>query len=136
MQEISDLERRLTAALERIARAANKEPSGIATERESRLAAEAEELRAALTDEQRATAELRLKLQDWEASAREERQLHDNEVSALKAIHATQSRDLVILAERLKADLAELQAERQAESDEVARILAAIAPLVEEAQDA
>lgn len=133
MQDVTDLERRIIAALERIARAAAPARADLAP---AGSAAEAEGLVEALEQERRARADVQRRLDDLAARQSEAVQSHAAEIAALKALHATQSRDLVALAERLKADLAALRAERGAEAAEVSRILAALGPLVQEAQNA
>lgn len=133
MQDVTDLERRIIAALERIARAAAPARTDLAA---TGGAVDADGLVEALEQERRARADVQRRLDDLAARQSEAVQSHAAEIAALKALHATQSRDLVALAERLKADLAALRAERGAEAAEVSRILAALGPLVQEAQNA
>lgn len=133
MQDVTDLERRIIAALERIARAAAPARADLAPQGG---AADAAGLDEALAQERQARAEALRRLDELAARQSEAAQAHAAEIAALKALHATQSRDLVALAERLKADLAALRAERGAEAAEVSRILAALGPLVQEAQNA
>ncbi|MGQ0610371.1 MAG: hypothetical protein ACT4N9_04610 [Paracoccaceae bacterium] len=133
MQDVTDLERRIIAALERIARAAVPARADLAP---SGGAVDAGGLAEALEQERRARAEAQRRLDELAARQSEAAQTHAAEIAALKALHATQSRDLVALAERLKSDLAALRAERGAEAAEVSRILAALGPLVQEAQNA
>lgn len=133
MQDVTDLERRIIAALERIARAAAPARTDLAV---TGGAVDGDGLAEALEQERRARADVQRRLDELAARQSEAAQTHAAEIAALKALHATQSRDLVALAERLKADLAALRAERGAEAAEVSRILAALGPLVQEAQNA
>ena len=111
MQQISELERRITAALERIGRgvegltAANAAPSAMLPE------SEFAKLNDVLDEERMANAQLNERL----------RVHRDREVAL-----ANQVTDLT-------AQLAALQAARTEEAAELADILAALNPLIEEA---
>lgn len=118
MQQISELERRITAALERIGRgvegltAANAAPSAMLPE------SEFAKLNDVLEEERMANAQLNERL----------RVHRDREVAL-----ANQVTDLTAQLASCTAELAALQAARSEEAAELADILAALNPLIEEA---
>lgn len=146
MQDITDLERRITAALERIGRGID----GIATAAPPPAALGAEvvegglpfgpdELQAALDEERMANAQLHERvrvLRDKEAADRQ------RNVETLSALHNElqgERKDRAILREQIESleqELAALRAERRAEADQITDIVAALNPLIEEARHA
>lgn len=147
MQEITDLERRITAALERIGRGIDGIVSGAAAIPVRRVAEEIEggmpfspdDVRAALDEERMANAQLNERvrvLRDKEAA---ERQRNAETLSALQNELQGERKDLGILREQidsLEQELASLRAERRAEADQITDIVAALNPLIEEARHA
>lgn len=149
MQEITDLERRITAALERIGRGIDGIATGTATGAtppdarrelvEGGLPFGPDELQAALDEERMANAQLHERvrvLRDKEAA---DRQRNAETVSALQIELQGERKDMTILREQidsLEQELATLRAERRAEADQITDIVAALNPLIEEARHA
>ncbi len=146
MQEITDLERRLTAALERIGRGIEgiRQETGAPVPRAdddegAELPFGADEIRAALNEERMANAQLHERvrvLRDKEAA---ERQHHADTVAALQDELQDEAKATAILRaqiESLVQELASLRAERRAEADQITDIVAALNPLIEEARHA
>lgn len=131
MQDVTDLERRITAALERIGRAATRGP-----ELGADGAGEAAQLREALEEERMALAQAHERLNALQAAAAEAGAAHEAALNALRAEHASQSRDLVVMVKRMRRELAALYAQRSADTAEINGIVEALNPLIEEARNA
>ena len=110
MQEIIDLERRITAALERIARsvAQSGTPHMVLSDPAEIVAPE--NLQEALEEERMANAQLHERLRILRDRETVDRQNFEAEVAALKAAHATEARDLVILVDNMTRELTALRA--------------------------
>ena len=136
MQEIIDLERRITAALERIARSVAQSVTPHLVPSDPAEIVAPENLQEALEEERMANAQLHERLRILRDRETVDRQSFDAEVAALKAAHATEARDLVILVDNMTRELTALHAERRAEAEEITDIVAALTPLIEEARHA
>lgn len=144
MQDIAELERRITAAMERISRglALRAAPLETADPGADAAAGEIARLSEALDEERMANAQLNERL----------RVLHDRleggtpqtaadpaEVGALQASLAAKEAEIAELRRVLAGaghEIAALRAARAAEAAEIAEITAALEPLVEEARHA
>lgn len=135
MQDIIELERRLTAALERIGTALDTGP-GLAAD--DAAAAEIARLNDALDEERMANAQLneRVKVLRERAGA-EAGPAPAAEVQELQAQLAAQTDEIAtlrrVLAEAGK-EIANLRAARAAEAAELAEVVAALDPLVGQAE--
>ena len=119
MQDIIDLERRITAALERIGKSVKDRP--VSSPDAGAATAPGGGLQDLLDEERMANAQLQERL----------RILIDREAAL-----AAELADLTARNDALTRDLAALQAERQAESSQITDIVAALNPLIEEARHA
>ncbi len=141
MQNITDLEQRITAALERIARAVATEPLR-AQDHDAPVGGEADPdgeanpLFAELQEERMANAQLQERLRSLREREQSSSAKHEAAIAALKAVHAKQSRDLVALVDSMTKEMNALRAERRAEAEEITDIVAALNPLIEEARHA
>lgn len=150
MQEITDLERRITAALERIGRgiegigqsraaaqAGNKAPiSGLDA---GSAATGADEILAALEEERMANAQLQERLRALRDKQAAESRRHSDELTALQDELQGERQEMAVQREqidRLEQELAALRTERRAEADAITEIVAALNPLIEEARHA
>ncbi len=136
MQEIIDLERRITAALERIARSVAQSAAPRAAPSDPAEIVAPENLQDALEEERMANAQLHERLRILRDRESVDRQNFEAEVAALKATHAGEARDLVTLVETMTRELTALRAERRAEAEEITDIVAALNPLIVEARHA
>ena len=136
MQEIIDLERRITAALERIARSVAQSVAPRAAPSDPAEIVAPENLQDALEEERMANAQLHERLRILRDRESVDRQNFEAEVAALKATHAAEARDLVTLVETMTRELTALRAERRAEAEEITDIVAALNPLIVEARHA
>lgn len=143
MQEITDLERRITAALERIGRGVE----GLGRPRAfAQSAADpddfpmaSEDLQAALDEERMANLQLNERLRVLRDKDAADRQRQGEELTALQGELQGERRELALLREQidsLEQELAALRAERRAEADQITDIVAALNPLIEEARHA
>lgn len=149
MSDISELERRLSAALERISKAsAARAEAGLQTALDSEKAtnAELEERVAALKDRQDGQV---AKLTARVASQQDQLLKLDAELQQLRASNAQlrelngQLRETVttglapeLIDKAVTAEIEALQAQRSADAAEVDAILAELQPLIEEARHA
>jgi hypothetical protein len=118
MQEIAELERRITAALERIGRGVEGLTAAAATPSAMLPESEFARLNDALDEERMANAQLNERLR-----------IHRDREATLAA-------EVADLTEQLagrEAELDELRAARGAEAAELADIVSALTPLIEEA---
>ena len=141
MQKITDMEQRITAALERIARAVAKEPRRVQdhdapVRGEAALDGEANPFFAELQEERMANAQLQERLRSLRERELSSSAGHEAAIAALKAVHVEQSRDLAALVDRMTKEMNALRAERRAEAEEIKDIVAALNPLIEEARHA
>jgi allophanate hydrolase subunit 1 len=144
MQDIIDLERRITAALERIGRSvaqvAERAPepgdaaAGFSASPSSELLPE--DLQVALDEERMANAQLQERLRAVREREQGDRQRFDEALEAAKAAHLAEMDEMSAAMERLTTEITALQAERQAETEEITDIVAALTPLIEEARHA
>lgn len=149
MQDIAELERRITAAMERISRglAARAEAAVAAAPDMAEAEAEIARLTEALDEERMANAQLterlrvlhdRLEAASAEAAGKAQAAPAD-EVEALRLKVAAQEAEMAELRRVLTGaghEIAALRAARAAEAAEVARLTAALEPLVDEARNA
>lgn len=141
MQEILDLERRITAALERIGRAVTLAAPGDAPAAAPRAAVAPEnlapeQLAGALDEERMANAQLTERLRVLHEREAAERQLVVDEMAQIKTAHASEVQDYLAQIAALTREITALQAERRAEAEEITDIVAALNPLIEEARHA
>jgi len=147
MSEIAELERRITAALERIGRGMDNlslrgpDPAPDADLVAERDAARAEALAATAraveceAEVDRLTAELDATGLDLQRLRKTAVQLRET-LAALRERQAAGLADPVLLNAAMAAEIEALQQERRAERRELEAILAALQPLVAEVQDA
>ena len=136
MQEIIDLERRITAALERIAKSAMHSKKRTNAADEEGVFGESGDLAEILDEERMANAQLqeRLRVLSERESVQAER--NANEISEIKVAHAAEVRNLNALVESMSKEMKALRAERQAEAEQITDIVAALTPIIEEARHA
>ena len=141
MQDIVELERRITAAMERITRRVER----LATQESEGPVGALEEvarLNEALDEERMTNAQLKERiraLREKEAQTQTEAQTGgaEDEAAALRAHLAAQNDEIATLRRVLAEagrEIASLRAARAAEAEEAAEILAALDPLVSAAQ--
>jgi flagellar motility protein MotE (MotC chaperone) len=138
MQEIKDLERRITAALERIGRSVAQAETGPSTTPSRDLGARAvpDDLQAALEEERMANAQLQERMRSLREREQTERQRFEDEMDTLKAAYEAASGELHASVDRLTKEITALQAERRAEAEEITDIVTTLTPLIEEARHA
>lgn len=132
MQDIVELERRITAAMERITYGLERRVSGAAISTN-----EVAQLTEALDEERMANAQLNERLKVLRERGGLEAEADSADVTALKAQVAAQDDEIAtlrrVLAEAGK-EIASLRAARSNEAEELADIVAALDPLVTEAE--
>ncbi len=135
MQEIIDLERRITAALERLSKTIGRTDRALPPAQGKSDAAPSD-LQVALDEERMANAQLqeRLRVLNERDAVQSDKSMA--EISALNANQAAEMHALERQIENLTRELTALQAERRAEAEEITDIVAALNPLIEEARHA
>lgn len=136
MQEIIDLERRITAALERIAKSAMHPAKRTAAADEEGVFGENGDLAEILDEERMANAQLQERLRVLSERESVQAQRTENEISEIKVAHAAEVRSLNALVESMSKEMKALRAERQAEAEQITDIVAALTPIIEEARHA
>ncbi len=135
MQDIVELERRITAAMERISYSLERKAAGAPLA----SGAEVAQLTEALDEERMANAQLTERLRVLRERDSLGAEAASAEAVALKAQVAAQADELGtlrrVLAEAGK-EIASLRAARSAEAEELAEIVAALDPLVTDAMEA
>lgn len=142
MSEIDDLQRRITAALDRVSRAVEQLGSGDsdmsdALEAERTANAQLEERVRAIKDKQETTV---ARLEDEVARLKDAVSRREGEVQSLTALNDSLRQSNAALREAsegavdgaLREELAQLRAEREREAAEMDDILAALAPVLTE----
>ena len=144
MQDIAEYERRISAALERIARGVTAQAAAASTAPMAVMVPEVQveypdDLPAALDEERMANAQLQERLRVQVEKAQADRSRLDAEVERLTAELDAARMDLAALrdgASDLATELDSLKALRRQDADEVEAVLAALTPLIEEAANA
>lgn len=136
MQEIIDLERRITAALERIAKSAMHPARRTDAADEEGVFGENGDLAEILDEERMANAQLQERLRVLSERESVQAQRTENEISEIKVAHAAEVRSLNALVESMSKEMKALRAERQAEAEQITDIVAALTPIIEEARHA